>query len=160
MMIKSHDLAGRTVLVTGAAGCIGAWAVKGLTEIGAIPVVYDLSDNRARLDLIMEGADAVIWERGDIADYERLDAVIRQHKIFAIIHLAALQVPFCKADPVGSARVNVVGTTAIFEAARQNGIDRICYASSIAAPAMGENNWLDTLYGAHKRSRASVSGPA
>lgn len=68
----------------------------------------------------------------------------------AIIHLAALQVPFCKADPVTSTAINVMGTTHILECARQAGIKRLAYASSIASPAMGEGQWLSTLYGAHK----------
>ncbi len=144
------DFAGKSILVTGAAGCIGAWTVKCLTEMGAKPVVYDLTDNRARLDLIMEGAEDVVWETGDITDYDRLTAIIAQYDISAIIHLAALQVPFCKADPVGSTRVNVMGSINILEAARQAGIKRLSYASSVAAPAMGDNEFLATLYGAHK----------
>jgi nucleoside-diphosphate-sugar epimerase len=69
----------------------------------------------------------------------------------AIIHLAALQVPFCKADPVAGARVNVVGTINVFEAARKLGIKRISYASSIAAHgAMEGHGTLATLYGAYK----------
>ena len=32
------------ILVTGAAGCIGAWTVKLLSEAGAVPIVYDLKD--------------------------------------------------------------------------------------------------------------------
>lgn len=149
-MPLSHDLKDKAILVTGAAGCIGAWVVKLLSDMGAKPVVYDLSDNRARLDLIMEGTEDITWVRGDITDYDQLCETLKAHDVFAIIHLAALQVPFCKADPVGSVKVNVLGTTHIFEAARQLGISRISYASSIAAPAMGENDWLDTLYGAHK----------
>lgn len=144
------DLKGKSVLITGAAGCIGAWVVKKLSDLGAIPVVFDLTENRTRLHLIMDKADDVIWECGDITDYDRLSAVIRNHNIYGIIHLAALQVPFCKADPIGSVKVNVVGTTHIFEVARQHGIKRLSYASSIAAPAMGDNNHLATLYGAHK----------
>lgn len=144
------DLSGKSVLVTGAAGCIGAWVVKTLIDIGAKPVAFDLTDNRSRLDLIMDGAEDVTWELGDITDYERMTAVIQTHNIFAIIHLAALQVPFCKADPIGSTKVNVLGTTHILEAARQNGIKRLSFASSIAAPAMGDNDFLATLYGAHK----------
>lgn len=145
-----HSLEGKTVLVTGAAGCIGAWVVKGLREIGARPVVFDLSGNKTRLNLIMDDADTVDWVRGDITDYKQLTQVVENNAVFAIIHLAALQVPFAKADPVLGTRVNVMGTTHIFEAARQNGVKRIAYASSIAAPAMGENDFLDTLYGAHK----------
>lgn len=143
-------LANKSVLITGAAGCIGAWVVKGLRDIGANPVVYDLSENRRRLNLIMDNADSVDWIKGDITDFKQISEVIESKDIFAIIHLAALQVPFAKANPVLGTNVNVMGTTHIFEAARHAGIDRIAYASSIAAPAMGENDFLDTLYGAHK----------
>jgi nucleoside-diphosphate-sugar epimerase len=76
--------------------------------------------------------------------------VAEAHNIEAIIHLAALQVPFCKADPVGSTHINVMGSIHILELARQRGITRLSYASSVAAPAMGDNDWLATLYGAHK----------
>jgi nucleoside-diphosphate-sugar epimerase len=68
----------------------------------------------------------------------------------AIIHLAALQVPFCKADPIAGARVNVVGTVNIFEAARKFGIKRIAYASSIAAHGVFDPKTMATLYGAYK----------
>jgi len=69
------------VLVTGAAGCIGAWAVKLLTEMGARPVIFDLTENRSRLHLAMEGADNVLWEIGDITDFDRLSGVV-QNMIF------------------------------------------------------------------------------
>lgn len=144
------DLKDKSVLVTGAAGCIGAWTVKLLTELGADPIVYDLTENRSRLHLAMETADTVKWELGNITDYKRLTEVISLHNINAVIHLAALQVPFCKADPVGSTQVNVMGSINILEAARQLGIKRLAYASSVAAPAMGDNKYLTTLYGAHK----------
>ena len=69
----------------------------------------------------------------------------------AIIHLAALQVPFCKADPVLGARANVVGTVNVLEAARHQGLKRVAYASSIAALSFfPDAPWLDTLYGAYK----------
>ena len=143
-------LAGRKVLLTGAAGCIGAWAVKLLRDMDAIPVVFDITDNRERLDFIMPDADKVIWEIGDITDYDQLLRTVDRYDVTAIIHLAALQVPFCKADPVKSAAINVMGSTHILECARQTGIKRLAYASSIAAPAMGDSSWLSTLYGAHK----------
>ena len=124
------------ILVTGAAGCIGAWTVKLLSEAGAVPIVYDLTENRQRLKLIMKNSGSIIWELGDITDFDRLQAVAEKYKIEAIIHLAALQVPFCKADPIGSTKINVIGSTNIIELARQKGISRFSYASSIAAQAM------------------------
>lgn len=149
-MSHAHLLTGKSVLVTGAAGCIGAWVVKLLHEAGAKPVVFDIVENRQRLDLIMEDADAVTWECGDITDYDRLSSVCAQYSVAAIIHLAALQVPFCKADPVGSTQINVMGSINILEVARQQSISRLSYASSIAAPAMTSDDALSTLYGAHK----------
>jgi nucleoside-diphosphate-sugar epimerase len=60
-------------------------------------------------------------------------------------------VPFCKADPGAGAKVNVVGTVNVFEAARRHGIQRVSYASSIAAHgAMEGHGTLPTLYGAYK----------
>ena len=149
-MMSLPELAGRKVLVTGAAGCIGAWVVKLLRGMDAVPVVFDITENRERLDLIMPDAGEVIWEVGDITNYSQLLSTIAHHDVTAIIHLAALQVPFCKADPVKSTAINVMGSTHILECARQAGIKRLAYASSIAAPAMGDNPWLSTLYGAHK----------
>jgi nucleoside-diphosphate-sugar epimerase len=149
-MTSILDLKHRSVLVTGAAGCIGAWVVKILSEIGAKPVVYDLTENHQRLKLIMHDTGSVIWELGDVTNFERLSEVAEKHNVEAIIHLAALQVPFCKADPVTSTQVNVIGSVNILQLARLRSITRLSYASSIAAPAMGDNDSLATLYGAHK----------
>jgi nucleoside-diphosphate-sugar epimerase len=55
-----------------------------------------------------------------------------------IVHLAALQVPFCKATPILGARVNVVGTVNLFEAAKKRGLRHLAYASSIAVYGMSE----------------------
>jgi nucleoside-diphosphate-sugar epimerase len=76
---------------------------------------------------------------------------VAKHEIRAIIHLAALQVPFCKADPAAGAKANVVGTVNVLEAARHHGLKRLAYASSIAAHSFFEGApWLATLYGAYK----------
>ncbi|MFT5483170.1 MAG: nucleoside-diphosphate-sugar epimerase, partial [Halieaceae bacterium] len=88
-MIELSKLAGSKVLVTGAAGCIGAWVVKILREAGATPVVLDMSCNRSRLEMIMDGADEVIWENVDITQYEQVSEVVNRHGVDAIIHLAA-----------------------------------------------------------------------
>lgn len=146
------------ILVTGAGGCIGAWTIKRLTDSGDQPVAFDLSRNRRRLALLDDRADSVPWETGDIADDKRVMKVFHDHKPDAVIHLAALQVPFCKADPVAGARVNVVGTVNILQAARECGVRRVAYASSVASPAMDESaKWLKTLYGAYKFCNEQVA---
>ncbi len=70
----------------------------------------------------------------------------------AIIHLAALQVPFCKADPVAGARANVVGTVNVLEAARSSWPEagRLRQLDRGALSFFPDAPWLDTLYGAYK----------
>jgi nucleoside-diphosphate-sugar epimerase len=141
------------VLITGAGGCIGSWAMALLVRAGVPVVVYDLSDDKRRPRLLMteDQLAKVTWVKGDIADATAVADVVRNHGVRAIIHLAALQVPFCKADPVAGARANVVGTVNVLEAARACGLKRVAYASSIAALSFfPDAPWLDTLYGAYK----------
>jgi nucleoside-diphosphate-sugar epimerase len=141
------------VLVTGAGGCIGSWALALLTRAGVPAVAFDLTDDRRRPRLLMSETELskVIWLTGDISDYDTVLAACEKSGARAIVHLAALQVPFCKADPVLGAKVNVVGTVNVFEAARKLSIHRITYASSIAAHgAMEGHGTLPTLYGAYK----------
>ena len=149
----------KPVLVTGAAGCIGAWVVAALHRDGNPVVVYDLSDDRRRLQLLLDDAEAaqVPWHRGDVADPEALDTVVAANDVGAIIHLAALQVPFCKADPLAGARANVVGYVNVLEAARRHHIKHLVYTSSIAAmPAAGARS-PSTIYGAYKAADEAVA---
>ena len=141
------------VLVTGAGGCIGSWVLALLARAGVPAVAFDVSDNKRRPLLLLteeELAD-VPWRMGDIADTDAVANTVAEHEVRAIIHLAALQVPFCKANPVGGAKANVVGTVNVLEAARHHGVKRVAYASSIAAHSfLPGTPWLATLYGAYK----------
>lgn len=123
------------VLVTGANGCIGAWVVKQLLERDLDVLIYDLDPSTARLSRIAP-ADAVARvkvEQGCIEDTSRVKALIKDEGITHIMHLAAVLMPFCHANPVTGALVNVVGTLNVFEGARDSGRDiRVAYASSSA----------------------------
>ncbi len=139
------------VLVTGSGGCIGAWTVALLVRAGVEVRALDRDPDPARPALLMREKDRarVQWTVADITDPDAVRKAAAGCQ--AIIHLAALQVPFCKADPVGGARVNVVGTVNVFEAARHEGIRRIAHASSIAAHSFfPRSTYLKTLYGAYK----------
>ena len=160
-------------LVTGALGCIGAWVVRNLAREGAAPVVFDLASDPRRLKLIMTPDELaqVTFVAGDIADLAALEHALDEHRITHIIHLAALQVPFCKADPPLGARVNVVGTVNVFEAVarRRERIGRVVYASSAAvydaadadssgAPIQhGLSGHPTTLYGVYKQANEGTA---
>jgi nucleoside-diphosphate-sugar epimerase len=129
-------------LVTGALGCVGAWTIKTLLGDGEDVVGNDLGSERGRLSLIMPPEDLarVTLERGDITDLAALERVLDEHEITRIVHLAALQVPFCRADPVGGAQVNVVGTVNVFEAVkrRRDRIPGVAWASSTAVYSLDD----------------------
>ena len=150
------------VLVTGALGCVGAWALKAVLDDGDEPVGLDLGDRTHRLELVLtpEERERVALVQGDITDAEGFGAVLDEQRITRVVHLAALQVPFCRADPALGARVNVVGTVNVFEAVRQR-LDRIpglAYASSAAVYGPGDPSPApesggtapSTLYGVYK----------
>ena len=122
-------------LVTGAAGCVGAWVLKHLTDEGASVLATDMSEDRARPTLLMSDAalDRVAWSRLDVTDTAAVLRAVAETGITRIIHLAGLQVPFCRANPPLGAAVNVVGTVNIFEAARHEDVRGLAYASSLAA---------------------------
>lgn len=148
------------VLVTGAAGCIGAWVAAILTRSGVPCVASDLSSDRTRPALVMgqQASANLAWETVDVTDWARVSDVVRTHGIRTIIHLAGLQVPFCAANPALGARVNVEGTVNILQAAREAGIRRFAYASSGAAlafPARGK--YKETLYGAYKTANEQTA---
>lgn len=128
-------------LVTGALGCIGAWVVRNLVREGVSTTVFDLATDPRRLRLIMPEDELARVEMlsGDIADLNAVESVMKDHGITHVIHLAALQVPFCRADPSLGARVNVVGTVNVFEAARRSGLQRVVYASSAAVYGISED---------------------
>ena len=124
------------VLLTGGYGCIGSWITRNLLARGDQVWIYDLKKDLHRLRLIVEPDQIrkVGFIPGDVTDLTELKNAIAKHQITHLIHLAGLQVPVCRADPLLGAKVNVLGSLAVFEAMRQAGnqIQRLVYASSAA----------------------------
>ncbi len=136
-------------LITGGTGCIGAWVVRNLVR-ESVPVTVLAARRRFdRLQLLLTDAELGRMSvlNGDINDLDALLEASRRIGINTIIHLAALQFPFCAADPIAGARVNVQGTVTMFELARRLEIGRLVYASSAA------------VYGPRSHYRDEVLGP-
>ena len=147
-------------LVTGAHGCVGAWVVHELVAEGRDVVTFDLSTDPRRLRLLLgDDASSVPHVAGDITDLDALERTLDEHGVTHVIHLAALQVPLVRADPPLGARVNVLGTVNVFEAAARRELEGLVYASSSAAydPEGTFDRHPGTLYGVFKRANEGTA---
>ena len=107
------------VLMTGGYGCIGSWVARQLVDAGQEVWIYDLKEDTHRLDLILreEQMTAVHYVAGDVSDLDSLRSAVERVEATHILHLAGLQTPTCRAHPLLGAKVNVLGTLAVFETA-------------------------------------------
>jgi len=154
-------------LVTGANGCIGAWVVRQLIEESTPVVALDASTDEHRLRLLLDDDALAALPRvqADITDLVAVERALDEHGITRVIHLAALQVPFCRADPPLGARVNVVGTVNVLEAAARRELGPVVYASSVAAydalddggSGAAMEGVPSTLYGVYKRANEGTA---
>jgi nucleoside-diphosphate-sugar epimerase len=144
-------------LVTGALGCIGAWILRRLVDEGVDVVAADASadDHRVAALLAPEERGRIAFVRADVSRPDEVRALFARGPTH-VIHLAALQVPACRADPVRGAQVNVVGTATLLAAAAGAGLRApVVYASSAAAFAAADggdepSGHPGTHYGVYK----------
>ncbi len=157
-----------TVLVTGVLGCLGAWTAHAALADGDAVVGYDLGEDTARLRLVLgDDAERVTLVRGDITELEALEHVLDEHAITRVVHLAALQVPFVRANPPLGMHVNVAGTVNVFDAVsrRLDRITGVVYASSTAVYNAGDPSPAPetggvaptTLYGVSKLADEGIA---
>jgi UDP-glucose 4-epimerase len=142
-------------LVTGGAGFIGSHLVDALLQLGhEVTVLDDLSSGHRRN---LEGTiDRIQFVEGSVEDSE----LVRKSAdgCAGIFHLAAVvSVPKSIEDPIGSHRVNTMGTLHVLHAARTLGA-KVIFSSSAAVygddPEMPKHEALPTIpispYGVQK----------
>lgn len=165
-------MSGETFMLTGSMGCIGAWTLRNLVREGVRVVATDLATDPVRPGLVMshEELGRVTFAKLDVTDLNAVKALVADEGVTHIIHLAGLQVPFCRANPSVGAAVNVVGTVNLFEAARASWgqVRGLAYASSLAVlgpshaypdtPVMDDVPLLPaTLYGVYKQANEGTA---
>jgi UDP-glucose 4-epimerase len=142
-----------TILVTGGAGFIGSHVVDRLLAAGENPVIYDLRPSTWHPDV-----PAVL---GDVTDMDRLREAMEG--CGAVLHLAAsADVDEVLADPAEAERRNARATILVLEAARQTGVARVIYASTIWAysdtPASEHDESLPLHAPAHLYTATKLAG--
>ncbi len=139
------DLRGKTVLVTGAAGFIGANLVKELlSSVEDITVVgvdnlndyYDPAIKDYRLSEIEKLADTKpqskwIFVKGNIADSALMEQLFAQHNFAVVVNLAAQAgVRYSITNPGVYMESNIIGFYNILECCRNHPVEHLVYASS------------------------------
>ena len=151
--MRCIDLNNKTVLVTGAAGFIGAnLCMKLLTDFDSVRVVgldnlndyYDVKLKEYRLSLLSK-FDNFIFIKGDISDKETVENVFDEYRPSVTVNLAAQAgVRYSITNPDAYISSNLVGFFNILEACRNYPTEHLVYASS------------SSVYGSNKKVPYSV----
>lgn len=144
MLNENIQLNGKTVLVTGAAGFIGANLtmallrnVENITVVGLdnLNDYYDVALKEHRLDHIRQAAEESCnhWRfiLGDLADRDMIESLFRENSFAVVVNLAAQAgVRYSIDRPDVYMQSNVIGFYNILEACRRYPVEHLVYASS------------------------------
>ena len=133
-----------TVLVTGGLGFIGSNVVLQLLkkDIDVLVTDLDIVKNKNKLESnilkIGKNKDKVRYQKLDITNHKEIENIFQNNKIDSVINLAYGIGTICEENPLLASKINIVGTTSIFEMIVKYKIRRLVFASS------------ETVYGAHQ----------
>lgn len=139
MVQYNVDLAGKTILVTGAAGFIGSnLTFRLLKEVKDVKVVgidnmndyYDVHIKEERLRRLQE-FEGFTMVYGSIADKAVMDKLFEEHQPKVVVNLAAQAgVRYSITNPDAYVQSNLIGFYNILEACRHHEVEHLVYASS------------------------------
>lgn len=162
MLIPNIDLENKSILITGAAGFIGANLVMELLRgTAAVTIVgldsmndyYDVSIKEYRLteiEKLARKAPNSRWHfvKGNLADRSLLERLFQEHAFDLVVNLAAQAgVRYSIINPDAYIESNLVGFYNILEACRRYPVQHLVYASS------------SSVYGTNRKVPYSVDDP-
>ena len=133
-----------TILVTGGLGFIGSKVVLQLLKrnIDVIAADLDIKKNKNKLkeniNKFFLDDKLIKYEKLDITNSQQIENIFKNNKIDSVINLAYGIGTICEENPLLASKINIVGTTSIFEMIVKYKIRRLVFTSS------------ETVYGAHQ----------
>jgi len=120
----------KRAIVTGGAGFIGSHLSDELAERGyQVTILDDISTGKQSNIEALRNRSNIDFVQGSITDLPRLQKLFKGS--YYVFHQAALaRVPFSVSDPLSANEVNITGTLKVLIAARDNGVEKVVFASS------------------------------
>lgn len=138
--MKNHiELAGKTILITGAAGFIGANLAKRILQDDESVKVVGLDNMNAYYDVRLkenrlkelEQYPNFMFVKGDLADKPLIDSLFKEHGFAVVVNLGAQAgVRYSITNPDAYVQSNLIGFYNILEACRHYPVEHLVYASS------------------------------
>jgi nucleoside-diphosphate-sugar epimerase len=131
------------IMVVGSSGYIGRHVAKSLASHGAEVVAFDLVPPQT------QGITPLVsYVQGNMVNLEEIMSVIVEHGVQRIVALGYFMTPLlapeCR-DLVNAARVNIVGITNLFEAARLARLERVIFASTVGIYGLQDAYGSETI---------------
>ncbi|AGN16819.1 NAD-dependent epimerase/dehydratase family protein [Methanobrevibacter sp. AbM4] len=124
-----NEFEGKTILITGGAGCVGGNLTRKLSDLGAEKVII-LDNMSSAYHWNVVKADNVEFVEGDIRSDEDLNRVFKERPDY-VYHLAAHFANQNSVDqPETDLMVNGLGILKVLEHAQLTGVERFVYSSS------------------------------
>ena len=137
--MQNIDLANKTILITGAAGFIGAnLAKKLLNDMDKLKVIgldnmndyYDVRLKEARISEISD-KDNFIFIKGNFSDKKLVFSIFEEYSPSVVVHLGAQAgVRYSISNPDTYIESNLIGFYNILEGCRNYPVEHLVYASS------------------------------
>ena len=116
-------------LITGGNGLIGASLTRTIIDSGERPVVIDIAPVHP---ILKQWESRFAYFQGSVDNLPELLNIIKKESIDTIFHLGGMLSMPSEKKPWASFQANVVGTFAVMEAARLEGVEKVIYSSTIA----------------------------
>ena len=118
-----------TVLITGGAGYIGSHMVRCLLDAGETPLVVD--NLVTGFDWLVP--EAVLFIQADVGDVARMEQILKEHAVEAVIHFAgSVVLPESVSNPLKYYRNNTAVSRNVIEACVNAGVDKFIFSSTAA----------------------------
>ena len=124
------------ILVTGGLSFIGSNVVLQLLKKDISVIVADLENKKNKdkllnkIEKIGKKTNAVTFEKLDITNFENLENIFSSYTIDSVINLAYGIGAICEEQPLLASKINIVGTTSVFDMVVKHNIRRLVFASS------------------------------